>query len=105
MRPETEPFKQDVYEVVGAIPYGKVLTYGEIARLVGWPDHSRLVGRVMRGASAELGLPCHRVVNSQGRLAPGWQAQRALLEKEGVKIKATGCVDMSVSLWDVNHCI
>lgn len=101
MRVDAEQFKSEVYEIVSAIPYGKVLTYGVIARLAGYPNHSRLVGRVMRGASAALGLPCHRVVNSQGRLVPGWVEQRTLLENEGVKIKANGRVDMSVSLWNV----
>ena len=101
MKVDTELFKKEVYEIVRAIPYGKVLTYGEIARLAGYPNHSRLVGRVMQGASAALGLPCHRVVNSQGRMAPGWTEQRTLLVNEGVKIKANGCVDMSTSLWNV----
>lgn len=101
MKVDTEQFKKDVYEIVGAIPYGKVLTYGEIARLTGYPTHSRLVGRVIQGTSAALGLPCHRVVNSQGRTAPGWAEQRVLLEEEGVKFKANGCVDMSICLWDV----
>lgn len=101
MRVDTELFKKEVYEIVSAIPHGKVLTYGEIARLVGCPNHFRLVGRVMQGASSALDLPCHRVVNSQGRMAPGWTEQRILLENEGVRIKANGCVDMSVSLWDV----
>lgn len=98
---DTELFKKDVYEIVRAIPYGKVLTYGDIARLAGYPNHSRLVGRAMRGVSSALGLPCHRVVNSLGRMAPGWAGQRMLLENEGVKIKANGCVDMSISLWNV----
>lgn len=101
MRVDTERFKGEVYEIVRAIPYGKVLTYGQIARLAGWPGHSRLVGRVLREASSAMGVPCHRVVNIQGRLVPGWAGQKTLLEKEGVKIKANGCVDMLVSLWNV----
>ena len=101
MKVDTELFKKEVYEIVRAIPYGKVLTYGEIARLTGCPNHSRLVGRVMQGASQALELPCHRVVNSQGRTAPGWTEQRMLLEKEGVIFKANGCVNMAVSLWNV----
>ncbi len=101
MKVDTELFKKEVYEIVRTIPNGKVLTYGEIALLAGCPNHSRLVGRVMKGASSALGLPCHRVVNSQGRMAPGWEEQRKLLEGEGVKFKANGCVDMSVSHWNV----
>ncbi len=101
MKIDTRQFERDVYAIVREIPYGQVLTYGAVARLAGWPHHSRLVGRVMQGASLAMGLPCHRVVNSQGRTAPGWASQRALLEGEGVRFKANGCVDMSLALWDV----
>ena len=47
-------------------------------------------------------MPCHRVVNAAGRLAPGWAAQRTLLENENVKFKANGCVDLKAALWDIN---
>ena len=46
------------------------------------------------------GLPCHRVVNSQGRTAPGWTGQRELLAAEGVRFRANGCVDLSASGWE-----
>lgn len=59
-----DDFRREVYSVVGSIPRGKVLTYGQIAKLVGMPNHSRWVGRVLRNASSE-GLPCHRVVNTR----------------------------------------
>ncbi len=90
---------EDVYAVIAAIPRGKVTTYGEIARLIGRPQNSRLVGRTMRGIAESLHLPCHRVVNSQGRLAPGWKEQRELLLAEGVAIKTNGCVDMKRFAW------
>ena len=45
-------------------------------------------------------LPCHRVVNKEGRTAPGWSGQRALLEKEGVSFKPNGHVDMQHHLWE-----
>jgi len=91
---------EDVYAVIAAIPCGKVTTYGEIARLIGRPRNSRLVGRTMRGISESQHLPCHRVVNSQGRLAPGWKEQRVLLLAEGVTLKANGCVDMKRCAWN-----
>ena len=50
-------------------------------------------------AAAPEGLPCHRVVNSQGRTAPGWTRQRELLEAEGVLFRANGRVDLSASGW------
>ncbi len=66
-------------------------------RLVGMPGYARRAGRAM--AAAPEGLPCHRVVNSQGRTAPGWTRQRELLEAEGVLFRANGRVDLSASGW------
>ena len=92
-------FGEDVLNIVSQIPYGKVTTYGYIAALAGWPSHSRMVGRTLRySPEAEL-LPCHRVVNKEGRTAPGWSRQRTLLEEEGVSFKANGHVDMEKYLW------
>ena len=45
-------------------------------------------------------LPCHRVVNKEGRTAPGWSRQRTLLEEEDVRFKANGHVDMALHLWE-----
>ena len=90
-----------IYEILSAvseIPEGRVATYGQIARLIGMPDHARRVGRAMASAPAEL--PCHRVVNSAGRTAPGWPQQRELLEKEGVRFKANGCADVVRFMWE-----
>ena len=65
------------------------------------PGHARRVGRVGRAmVSAPAGLPCHRVVNSAGRTAPGWPQQRELLEKEGVRFKANGCADVVRFMWE-----
>lgn len=68
-----------VYEILSAvseIPFGKVATYGQIARLIGRDNNSRLVGKVMSMADYYGDFPCHRVVNHQGRLAPGWVGQK-----------------------------
>ena len=73
---------------------GCVVTYGQIASLVGRPQCSRMVGQAMHNVPEDLHLPCHRVVNSRGRLVPGWTEQRSLLENEGVRFKANGFVDM-----------
>ena len=91
-------FDAEIWSVVAEIPAGRVATYGQLARLIGMPDHARRVGRAM--ASAPAGLPCHRVVNSAGRTAPGWPQQRELLEKEGVRFKANGCADVVRFMWE-----
>lgn len=96
---DKDTFQQEVYNVVAAIPWGQVVTYGQIAYLVGKPQCSRMVGHAMHNAPPEVQLPCHRVVNSQGRLAPCWEEQKTLLEIEGVKFKPNGCVDLKVSQW------
>lgn len=97
---DTIRFRQDVYSIIAAIPYGKVLTYGQVALLAGYPNHARLVGRLLCGAVVSAELPCHRVVNVQGRPAPVWNDQRPLLEAEGVPFKTNGCVDMEQAQWN-----
>ena len=97
MRPERENFYTEVYSIVSEIPHGKVITYGQIAVLTGWPRNSRMVGQAMSKAPA--GLPCHRVVNGQGRLVPGWEEQRVLLEAEKVVFRKNGCVNLEKSGW------
>ena len=87
-----------MYEIVSQIPRGKVLTYGAIALLAGYPDHSRLVGRIMRDAP-DGQLPCHRVVSASGRLAPHYPAQAELLAAEGVKLSPSGNVSLRTYLW------
>ena len=100
MTPEqARMFRDDVLNIVSQIPRGRVTTYGHIAALAGWPSHSRMVGRTLRYTLGAEQLPCHRVVNVVGRTAPGWGRQRTLLEKEGVRFKANGRVDMSEYLW------
>lgn len=97
-------FYKEVYSIVKEIPSGKVLTYGEIARLTGKPQYSRMVGQALFHVPEHLHLPCHRVVTAQGRPVPGWQEQRTMLEKEGVTFKSNGCVNMKKHFWNTNDC-
>ena len=92
-------FGEDVLNIVSQIPRGRVTTYGHIATLADWPSHSRMVGRILRYSPNAVDLPCHRVVNKEGRTAPGWSRQRTLLEEEGVTFKPNGHVDMQRHLW------
>ena len=88
--------------VVEEIPAGKVASYGQIARLIGREKNARLVGKVLSRSEFFGDYPCHRVVNSAGRLVPGWTEQRFLLEAEGVAFLPNGRVDMSRFRWDEN---
>ncbi len=100
MSPEqVHQFREDVLNIVSQIPCGRVTTYGIIATWAGWPSHSRMVGRTLRYTPGAELLPCHRVVNKEGRTAPGWSRQRPLLEAEGITFKANGHVDMQRFLW------
>lgn len=98
-------FYEEVYSIVKEIPEGKVLTYGDIARLAGKPQCSRMVGQAMFHAPQGRNLPCHRVVNSQGRLAPQWEEQRTILENEGVTFRPNGHIDMAQHLWKIEESI
>ena len=92
-----EDFFEQVWVLVQEIPCGSVTTYGELAKMLGHPGHSRLVGRAMRYAPEKL--PCHRVVNSAGRCAPHWPQQPQLLRAEGVPFLKSGRVDLTRCLW------
>ena len=95
-----EPLIYEILSVVDEIPEGKVATYGQIAALIGRERNSRLVGKVMSMADYYGDYPCHRVVNAQGRLVPGWREQRFLLDEEGVVFKINGCVDLKKCGWE-----
>ena len=91
-----------VYEFVKRIPQGKVATYGQIALHLGNRNFARVVGNILHDNPDPEHIPCHRVVNAQGRLSRsyafgGIEAQRCLLESEGVVFKNDLVVNLSVS--------
>lgn len=88
-----------IYEVVKKIPKGKVATYGQVARLAGNPHWSQIVGYALHVNPNPDEIPCFRVVNRFGETATafsfgGKDAQRALLESEGVRFDNEGRVLM-----------
>ena len=90
---------ETIYEVVKSIPKGRVATYGQVAMLAGNPRWARVVGYALHVNPAPGVIPCHRVVNREGRVAPafafgGEEVQRQLLEAEGVIFEADGRVDL-----------
>ena len=98
----TDSFFEQVYQIVRAIPLGKVTTYGSIALMLGRPQSARYVGFALRHAPDSC--PCHRVVNQAGMLAPpdtfGLPGlQRNLLEKEGITFLPNGRINMKAHLW------
>lgn len=91
----------EILSLVEEIPEGRVASYGQIARLIGRPKNARLVGKVLSMAEFYGRYPCHRVVNSAGRTAPGFYEQRERILAEGVEFKRNGCVDMKRFQWEI----
>ena len=73
-----------IYEVVRRIPRGRVATYGMVAMVAGYPRAARFAGLAMHHCD-DPSVPCHRVVNASGGLAPHFVSQRARLQREGVR--------------------
>ena len=91
-----------IYSIVRRIPPGKAAAYGQIALLAGNPRLSRVVGYALHKAPPDV--PCHRVVDRNGRTAPafrqyGAHLQRILLEREGAVFTPGGRVDLSRCGW------
>ena len=96
-------FKEKVYELCRKIPKGKVATYGQLARLAGYPKSARVVGMLMRINPDSPHTPCHRVVASDGGLTGysgkgGLTTKKKMLVREGVIFKKTK-VDFLKSQW------
>ena len=101
-----EDFFQKVYEVVKSIPYGRISTYGAIARYLGSPQSSRMVGWAMNQSHAQPDfIPAHRVVNRQGLLTGkhhfgGPYVMQELLENEGAIIDNDRIINFEELFWD-----
>jgi methylated-DNA-protein-cysteine methyltransferase related protein len=95
-------YRERVFKIVRRIPRGRVMTYGQIAYILGEGYTPRTVGFVMHGADADL--PWHRVINSQGRCSTGRvvlpaDKQQRMLETEGVEFDDHGKCALPVFLW------
>ena len=93
---------EKIYEQVKKIPKGKVATYGQIALMAGNPRWSQIVGYALHSNPEPGVIPCHRVVNKEGKLAKsfafgGENAQKSLLESEGVIFLNDDTVDLEKS--------
>lgn len=104
MADKEKGFFKKVYEIVAMIPEGKVATYGEIGKMLGYSRGAKVVGWAMRAVPEELNLPCHRVVKATGELCPGCvfgdsEIQRAMLAAEGITFRPDGTIDMEKHIW------
>jgi methylated-DNA-protein-cysteine methyltransferase-like protein len=102
---EEKNFFEKVYEVAARIPYGRVTSYGAIAKYLGAARSARMVGWAMNNAHGYDDIPAHRVVNRVGLLTGkhhfgGTNLMQQLLENEGIRIKDNKVVNFEKHFWD-----
>lgn len=102
---EETNFFERVYAVVRQIPYGKVTSYGAIAKALGTARSARMVGWAMNASHHLEDVPAHRVVNRKGLLTgkfhfDGTNVMQQLLESEGIVVKNNQIVDFEAHFWD-----
>ena len=104
MKPETLNFFDKVYEVARLIPYGKVTSYGAIAKYLGAARSARMVGYAMNGSGGK-DVPAHRVGNRKGLLTgkhhfDGTNLMQQLLESEGIEVVDNQIQNLEAVFWD-----
>ena len=96
-----------IYAVVRRVPFGRVTTYGAVARIAGLPGHARQVGYALSALPTGTSVPWHRVINAQGKLSlervgsSSGTTQRIRLVREGVVVDAGGRVSLARFGWRV----
>lgn len=102
---KNKDFFLTVHEVVKLVPKGRVTTYGAIAKYLGSPRSSRMVGWAMNAAAKNADIPAHRVVNRNGLLTGKHHFSTAkkmeeLLNAEGIKVVDDKVIDFQQLLWE-----
>lgn len=102
---DSDHFFEKVYAVARRIPYGRVTSFGAIAKAVGAAKSARMVGYAMNGASTMADVPAHRVVNRNGLLTgkhhfSGTNLMQQLLENEGIAVKNDQVQDFEKVFWE-----
>lgn len=102
---DNDNFFSRVYEVVKQIPYGRVTSYGAVAKYLGAARSARMVGWAMNASHSIADVPAHRVVNKEGLLTGkhhfgGTNLMQQLLESEGVVVIDNQIQNLETYLWD-----
>jgi len=100
-----DSFFESVYDVVRMVPYGRVTSYGAIARFLGSAQSSRMVGWALNVSHNIVDVPAHRVVNRNGMLTGkihfgGSDTMQQLLESEGMEIVNNKIINFEKFFWD-----
>ncbi len=102
---DTSELKQLILQTVASIPQGKISSYGQVARLCGYPGYARFVGTVLKQLPKDTTLPWHRVINGKGEIAfpidsEAYIRQHTLLTQEGIQFE-NNRVPMRIYGWAV----
>lgn len=102
-----EGFFQRVYEITKLVPFGRVTSYGAIARFLGTPRSARMVGWALNASHLDDSIPAHRVVNKQGLLTgkhhfKGTNLMQQLLENENIRVENNQISNLKDKYWDPN---
>ena len=105
VEPENDNFFERVYSIARQIPYGKVTSYGAIAKCLGSAQSARMVGWAMNASHSKDDVPAHRVVNRKGLLSgkhhfDGTNLMQQLLENEGIKVVDNQIIDFEKHFWE-----
>lgn len=103
--PKSDNFFEKVYHVTKLIPYGRVTSYGAIAKYLGAARSARMVGWAMNASHSLAEIPAHRVVNRKGLLTgkfhfQGSNLMQQLLESEGIVVKENQIQNFETVFWD-----
>lgn len=98
-------FFDKVYAIARQVPYGRVTSYGAIAKALGAARSARMVGWAMNACHNRDDVPAHRVVNRVGLLSgkhhfPGTNLMQQLLENEGIEVQDNKVVNFDIHFWD-----
>ncbi|ALO44642.1 MGMT family protein [Pseudoalteromonas phenolica] len=88
-----DDFELRVHTIIGAIPFGRVATYGQIAKLAGQANYARKVGYILKSLPKESNLPWYRVINSQGKISFPAQTSKFIEQKE--RLESEGVIFLS----------
>lgn len=105
MESQSDNFFERVYEVARQIPYGRITSYGAIAKVLGTARSARMVGWAMNASHNHEDVPAHRVVNRKGLLTgkhhfEGTNLMQQLLESEGIKVVDNQIIDFEKHFWE-----
>ncbi|SJZ49896.1 O6-methylguanine-DNA methyltransferase [Vibrio cincinnatiensis] len=97
-----DQFSQQIFAIIHQIPFGQVATYGQIAKMAGYPGYARHVGKVLGKLPEATRLPWFRVINSRGEISLSGQdkeRQRTQLMAENIAVSEKGKVRLKQYQW------